>query len=253
MMNYLRAVQSRFPAIRPAKFGLYNLATRAVGWRVEPEFRLLERFAPVGTALDVGGNWGQSIYALKRTARPASIWSFEPNPVLSRRLERAFARDAGVTIQSFALGEAAGTFELFVPRYRDYVYDGLASLDEASARDWLNPQRFAGFRAERLSVDRYRVEVRTLDSFELAPDVVKIDVQGLELAVVKGGWNSFRRALPVTIVEAPSPELVDLLRGIGMRAYGYAAGRLVPDDTGGTNTLFLHDDRLPPVRDLLAG
>lgn len=251
VMKYLRAAQSRFPAIRPAKFAAYNWATRTLGWRIEPEFRLLARFAPLRTAVDVGGNWGQSVYALKKTARPERIRTFEPNPVLSRRLQRAFADDAGVAVESCALGETPGAFELFVPRYGRYVYDGLASLDEASARTWLNPQRFAGFRADRLHVDRYRVEVRTLDSFDLSPDVVKIDVQGLELSVVRGGWNSFRRALPITIVEAPDAELVALLGEIGLRAYGYADGRLVPGDTGGTNTIFLHDDRLAPVRDLL--
>lgn len=249
--RHLRALQSRFPFIRPAKFEAYNLATRVFGWRVEPEFKLLARFAPVELALDVGGNWGQSIHALQRTARPRRVISFEPNPVLARRLEKRFRNNADVAIQRSALGEVPGTFDLFVPRYGSYVYDGLASLDEASARTWLNADRLAGFRASRLAVERYHVEVRTLDSWSLAPDVVKIDVQGLEMAVVKGGWNTFKQSLPITIVEAPTDDLVELLAGIGMRAYRVAGAHLISGDTGGINTLFLHDSRSGPVRGMI--
>lgn len=46
------------------------------------------------------------------------------------------------------------------------------------------------------------VEVRTLDSFELADvDFIKIDVEGWEHNVVKGGIETIRRWKPVMIVE----------------------------------------------------
>lgn len=239
----LRTLQSSVPALRPLKFSTYNWATRALGWHVEPEFKLLSQLPPARLAIDIGGNWGQSIHALKRTARPEQIVSFEPNPVLADRLRSTFRRDPTVRIEAVGLGDAAGRFELHVPRYRSFVYDGLASLDRASAQDWLNAERMAWFDPDKLSIDQFEVEVRTLDSFKLSPDIVKIDVQGLELAVVKGGIETFRRSLPITIVEAPVDELVFLLGELGLEPYGYKAGKLVRGDRSGTNTVFVHRDR----------
>src|SRR5262245_40787380 len=124
----LRTLQCHVPAIRPLKFATYNLGTRVLGWPMEEDFRLLARVAPIGLAVDIGGNWGQSIYALRRTARPKKIVSFEPNPVLADRLSKIFASDEGVEIKPFALADQAGALKLFIPSYRGYIYDGLASL-----------------------------------------------------------------------------------------------------------------------------
>jgi hypothetical protein len=68
------------------KFAFYNLATQMLGRPMEMDFRLLTRMVPVGLTLDVGGNWGQSIYALQRTVRRKRIVSLEPNPLLAARL-----------------------------------------------------------------------------------------------------------------------------------------------------------------------
>lgn len=239
----LRTLQSYAPFIRPAKFAAYNMATRMLGWRIEPDFELLSRLESVGLVLDVGANWGQSIHAFKRTARPDRIVSFEPNPILGARLQRVMRGDPRVQIEQCALGEMPGRFELYVPRYRNYVYDGLASLSEEAARAWLNPERMAAFDPAKLSIDRFEVEVRTLDSYGFSPDVVKIDVQGFELEVVKGGRETFRRSRPITIVETPPPELVALLAELDMHPYRWTGGELVPNDLGGLNTLFLDSRR----------
>jgi FkbM family methyltransferase len=226
------------------KFEAYNFATRTFGWRVESEFNYLSRLAPVDLALDIGGNWGQSILAFDRTAAPRRTISFEPNPILAERLLRGYAGKDRIEIQSCALGDIAGEFELYVPRYRNFIFDGLASLDEGAAAHWLNKERMAGFDSAKLKVEKHVVKVRTLDSFNTSPDVVKIDVQGFELQVVKGGEMTFRRSRPITIVEAPTEELVHMFADMGMEAYGYAGGRLAAGETSGTNTIFIHSDRL---------
>ena len=244
MKRILRTLQTYAPGVRPLKFGLYNAMTRHLGWHVEIDFLLLSRLPSVALAVDIGGNWGQSIEALKRTAKPAKIVSFEPNPVLGARLERVYASDRGVQIERCGLGDTAGGFTLYVPKYNGFIYDGLASLDEAEAKNWLNPDSMAFFDPAKLVLDKYDVPIRTLDSYNLTPDIVKIDVQGLEPQVVRGGLETFRRAKPVTIIETPNRELVTLLGGLGLDAYRWTGERLVPGDTGGLNTLFLSQERV---------
>ncbi len=93
-------------------------------------------------------------------------------------------------------------------------------------------------------LDKYDVPIRTLDSYSLTPDIVKIDVQGQEPQVVRGGLETFRRAKPVTIIETPNAELVAQLGALGMDAYRWTGERLVAGDTGGLNTLFLSKERV---------
>lgn len=235
----LRDLQTHVPALRAAKFGFYNSGTRLAGLFVEAEFKLLEKLAPMGLVLDVGGNWGQSINALRRYARPGKIISFEPNAGLAAQLSKRFAAASGIAIEGIALGAQEGEFELHVPRYRNFTYDGLASIDRHSAVQWLNAASMARFDPAKLSISSQMVQVRKLDSLGLEPDLIKMDVQGLELAVAQGGIATLRRCQPMMIVEDALPELVTLAATAGLRPYRLKDGRLLADDLGGSNTLFL--------------
>lgn len=235
----LRAVQSYFPFVRHAKFELYNRLTRYFGLKIEDEFHLLAHLREVNLAIDIGGNWGQSIEALRRTCSPRNIVSIEPNPYLAKRLKAQYRSHRDVTVLETALSDAPGEFPLFVPRYRGFVYDGLASLDRTSAEEWLNEESVAGFDRTKLDIEQHKVRITTLDSLGLSPDVVKIDVQGLELQVVKGGRETFMRSQPITIVETPSGAVVALLAECGLKPYRFDRRSLVEGDTGATNTVFM--------------
>jgi len=235
----LRAAQSYFPFARRAKFELYINLTRYFGLKIEDDFHLLSRLGAVGLAIDIGGNWGQSIEALRWTCSPQRIVCVEPNPYLSGILSSRYKARPEITILENAISDAPGEHDLFVPHYRGFVYDGLASLDKTSALEWLNEDRVAGFDHGKLSIEQHKVKIITLDSLNLQPDVVKIDVQGYELQVVKGGAETFTRWQPITIIETPNSSVVSLLADYGLLPFRYHADRLRRGDTSGLNTVFL--------------
>jgi FkbM family methyltransferase len=242
----LRAVQSYVPFTRRAKFELFIRSTRYFGFKIDDEFRLLSHLDRVGLAIDIGGNWGQSIEALRWTCRPQQIFSIEPNPYLSGILRSRYKAQSEITILENAISDAPGEQQLFVPHYRGFVYDGLASLDKASAFEWLNEDSVVGFDHTKLSIQQHTVRIVTLDSLNLRPDVVKIDVQGYELQVLKGGAETFKRWHPLTIIETPSAAVVSLLADYGLVPFKYRANRLSRGDTSGLNTVFLgarHQER----------
>lgn len=249
---FLRAVQAHVPFVRRAKFELYILLTRYFGLKIEDDFHLLSHLENVGLAVDIGGNWGQSVEALRRTCAPGRIVCVEPNPHLARRLKQRYRSLDEITVLETALSDVPGEFQLFVPRYRGFVYDGLASLDRTSAEEWLNEERVAGFDRSKLEVEEYTVQVTTLDSLGLSPDVVKIDVQGLELQVVKGGRETLMRSQPVTIVETPGEPVVALLAEYGLKPYRFDRKSLFEGDTGGLNTVFLGDRNRERFASLIA-
>lgn len=241
--RYLRSFQTRFPAIRSAKFRLKNFATRNFGMFIDADFQLLRDLRPVGLVIDVGGNWGQSIHAFQTLAKPSRILSFEPSPYLSTYLAKSFSKDPSVTVEPVALGNSDGSFQLFTPVYDNYVWDGLASTIYEDAAGWLNSETLAGFDQSKLSISTDAVIVKTLDSYALDPDVIKIDVQGAELSVVEGGIEMFRRCKPVALIEDPKPELVSLLASVGLSPFRLHGKSLVRNDFNSINTVFLSDEK----------
>lgn len=77
----LRAVQSYVPFTRRAKFEFYLRLTRHFGFKIEDDFRLLKHLDTVDLAIDIGGNWGQSIEALRWTCRPQVLSALSPTRI----------------------------------------------------------------------------------------------------------------------------------------------------------------------------
>jgi len=239
----LRSVQTMFPWIRAVKFGSYNFATRAFGSRIDPEIRILAALGPCRLAIDVGGNWGQSIYALKRVVRPDMVISFEPNPELAQKLAKEFSCDPSIIVEPFALGSQPSQSDFFIPSYRGFVYDGLASLSYDKAAGWLNAKRVARFDARKLKIKEHQVPVRTLDSLNLSPDIIKIDVQGHELEVIRGAAQTLSRSRPAIVVESPSDELIGQLDEIGLKHFGLSGDKLEHGYRSNVNSVFLCPDK----------
>lgn len=234
----LRDLQSLAPGLRNAKISIYNFGTRYAGLFVDHEFKLLSYLRPCKLALDIGGNWGQSVLALQRYAAPERVITFEPNPELSKRLSKTFASDATVRVESVALGDAPGEFDLHIPKYRNYIYDGLASLDREQAEMWMSPRRMARFDPAKITISTHTVTVARLDDFDLMPDIIKMDVQGMEDAVARGGMETIRRSKPAMIVEDPSKDFSAMMAECGLRPFTWNGSRLLAESTG-RNVMFL--------------
>ena len=181
---------------------------RRVYPRVEPELRrIADLTTGGGTVLDVGAWYGPWAYRLRRHA--ARTVAVEPNPRLAALLRATLP---GVEVVEAALGDRPGPVPLWIPdagRGRE----GIASLTTGSGG--------------RPTV----VRMVTLDSLGLTDlRLVKLDVEGHELAALQGGEQTIRRDRPTLLVEveerlgAVAPVL-ELLTG-----WGYAASVLVGGD-----------------------
>ena len=134
------------------------------------------------TVLDVGANRGQfALLALERFPA-ASVHSLEPLPRAFAVLEALASDEARLRVHRFAAGAEAGTAVLHVSR-RDDSSSLLPITDRQVA--------FAPGSRERGRID---VELRTLDEMAgttlLRPLVLKIDVQGGELEVLRGAGRT---------------------------------------------------------------
>jgi FkbM family methyltransferase len=240
----LRSLQTLAPWSADAKHALKR-AVRAVVRRPHDRDFLALRllgFGPEEVCVDGGANRGQSIQSMQLLLARPRIVAFEANPELAAVLVRRYAHDPSVRVEPTALGDQAGTFVLHLPVYRGFAFDGLASLDEDEAAGWL-PGRLLGFDEAKLEIRHVTCTAATLDSFELAPGFVKLDVQGREHQVLLGGLQTIRRHRPVLLVESPPPASFELLGSLGYRAMSYEHGALVAMGAMRTNTFFVPEER----------
>ena len=174
---------------------VYDFALRLNGYAINfpgshgvghAEERFLARHLPkLGCAVlfDVGANHGSYTRELRRLAPNATIHAFEPHPRTFGSL-KARASAPGVTLVNVALSDAAGTMELH--DFADADGSTQASLAQASV---------AMYDAHTVA---HQVQVTTLDAYMAqagvtAIDLLKIDTEGFDLAVLRGARDALAR------------------------------------------------------------
>lgn len=161
---------------------------------------------PPSCFLDIGANYGtHSLLFLKSGIRGISV---EPNPECKPYFER-MARFNQVKGEWFgiALGEEEGKAEIVFPE----------------GETWLGSLKEIDFTYRKEKIKSYQIDVDTLDNFLLInnfqPDLIKIDTEGFEEGVIRGGAKYLGGSLPNLIFEANSNvEFKNLL--VAFESYG---------------------------------
>lgn len=237
----IRTAQSYFPFLKPSKDAFYRRARRLLRIPHEKDFAILSKIEfSKGIMVDIGANHGQSIETAKLYRPDISVVSFEPNIVLANALTERYRNDSKVEIRPIGLADRSGSFELHVPSYRGYVYDGLASLDRTEAEGWLSAATIYGFNKSNLKIDTFSCAVETLDDQNLHPSFIKIDVQGLELQVLMGAMKTLETARPAIMIEKGSKnaDIAALLSQFGYKQCSVDNGQLVDGDGSSENAVF---------------
>jgi FkbM family methyltransferase len=130
------------------------------------------------TVLDVGGHHGQfTLFALERFPQ-AQVITFEPQAEGAKKIADVTAGEPRVRIENFALGAEPGSAELNISKRSDS--SSLLPIGEGQV------EAYPGTEAASTET----IQLETLDN--LLPDapkrpaLLKIDVQGFELDVLRG-------------------------------------------------------------------
>jgi len=172
----------------------------------------------------------------------ARIQLFEPNELLSAKLKRLFRSNPGVVVNNFGLGSENTESTLYIPFYRKWMFDGLASFDQRAAMDWLRDRIFF-YRDTLLTVHKSACRVRKLDDLKLAPFLIKLDVQGYEFRALKGGEETIKAHEPILLIESPDSDVMHFLTGLHYEFYCYEHGKFVRGTIGKLNTFFMTEKK----------
>jgi FkbM family methyltransferase len=153
-----------------------------------------ERAADARCVIDVGVNHGLYLYhAVTHCPAGCEIVGIEANPALVASVNENLARNGvGPLVQLAALTDADGPVTLYL---------GEDDMVSSLRRDHVEGYGHAG--------GEVQVPGHTLDSLlaqrDLAPDLIKIDVEGHERAVLAGATRTLAEHRPTVIIEV-TPE-----------------------------------------------
>lgn len=130
---------------------------------------------------DVGARGGSPLREYIQAFKGSVIHAFEPEPGAYRELVRQYGKDPRVVLSKVALANSTGVTDL-------YLHGGGTDslLKRAPGPVYYPPMRN--------SSETVRIPVTTLDAYcgehGVKPDILKMDIQGSELAALKGGTET---------------------------------------------------------------
>jgi FkbM family methyltransferase len=188
------------------------------------EIRVLRAALSEGdTAVDVGANKGAYLYWMRRAVGPSgAVVAFEPQPSLARYLEAVAGRMRweNVRVHECALSDAAGRSLLRVPGW------------EGSPGASLEAGEGGGERDREVATDTLDRRLEGIGKVAL----VKVDVEGHELAVFRGAARTLEASKPTLLFECEArhlagrgvDEVLRFLEGLGYRGEFFSPEGLRP-------------------------
>ncbi|MDF1672247.1 MAG: FkbM family methyltransferase [Vicingaceae bacterium] len=150
------------------------------------------------TVIDIGANIGEtSLNFAKLVGDKGKIYSFEPDPINYKSLEYNLSLNnfKNISLNNLGLGNQAGTFKI-------HTYDN-------------NNKGMNRIVSNNSEVENYReISVTTLNDYVKKQsinkiDVIKIDVEGFELNVLKGAKDVLKQFSPDLFIELDESNLIE--------------------------------------------
>lgn len=204
------------------------------------------------TFLDIGAHYGfYSLLARKLAGNEGRVYSFEPTPDTFAMLSSNLSQFSNVTLEQMAISNEDGEATFIV------------NSDIAAAFNHLERTRHAEDDESRIAVP-----CRKLDTYcagkGIAPDLIKLDVEGAELDAVKGARQTIERHCPAIVLEfgmsdgficAPA----ELLEEMSYLPFGIEKGQLrqvnreiIAGCEPGANYLFIHRSKVSSVMESMS-
>ena len=159
----------------------------------DTSFGLLRYLKKGDIVLDIGGNIGQTALMMaKKVGNTGHIYSFEPYPSTFQQMKKNLSLNPGISkkiqLENAALGAAPDNLMM----YRDSVANSGANRMTRETHATTN--------------GKVAVPVSTIDIFAHQQqlnkiDFIKMDVEGFEFNVLKGGMEIITRHKPILFIE----------------------------------------------------
>ena len=217
--------------------------------------------------LDIGANVGiVSLYVNRHAPQVGAVYAFEPLPPTYEHLKHNLLLNGNP--------EKIHTFNIGLSNNKGSVDFYLSGADEAASMqpnmdEYYMQECIDGVYTGKKKMEKITCAVDTLDSFVDMHnienvDIIKIDTEGNEYNVLKGGTNVLKKYTPLVYSEMlrkhaarfgyhPN-EIIDFMGTLGYVCFVFSEGKLkrfgyMSEDTVETNFFFLHKEKHRDVMD----
>ena len=190
----------------------------------EKELQLLKEIIIPGTdTIDVGVYRG--VYSYEMAKYSKIVHAFEPNPIIFKDIKLNLSKIIkNISFYNYALSDHENTSILKVPirnknfdrnNYEEYFQMGKATIHKENKME---------------DIETFEVKSKKLDSFSFSNKIsfIKVDVEGHELAVIRGAENTIKKNKPILLVEIEErhsqkkvSETLDYINSLGYISYFY--------------------------------
>ena len=190
----------------------------------EKELQLVKEIIIPGTdTIDVGVYRG--VYSYEMAKYSKIVHAFEPNPIIFKDIKLNLSKIIkNISFYGYALSDHENTSILKVPirnknfdrnNYEEYFQMGKATIHKENKME---------------DIETFEVKSKKLDSFSFSNKIsfIKVDVEGHELAVIRGAENTIKKNKPILLVEIEErhsqkkvSETLDYINSLGYISYFY--------------------------------
>lgn len=222
------AATDAFNKLQQCRHGqmLYNINDQYIGRSLdlygefsEGEIDLFKQLSKPGQVIvEVGANVGaHTVFLAQQVGITGRVLAYEPQRLVFQTLCANLALNNIANVLAFQQAVGAAQGEIVVPLL-----------------DWRREQNFGG-----LALGQYqegeRVPMITIDSLNLQRcDLIKVDVEGMEMDVLRGATSTIARTRPFLYVEndrrEKAAELVRYIDGLGYNMFWHAPPLYNPDN-----------------------
>lgn len=138
------------------------------------------------TIIDIGANKGQFALAARKCLPMAKIYSFEPLAHPAEIFNKVFVNDSNIKLFPFAISDETGEAEIHI----SHREDSSSLLPIGEKQNEMFPGTYE-VGVEKITMKKLSDALSASDL--ISPVLMKIDVQGFELSVLKGSTELFSR------------------------------------------------------------
>ncbi|NUO02510.1 MAG: FkbM family methyltransferase [Saprospiraceae bacterium] len=188
---------------------------------------ILRSLKPGDIAVDIGCHKGGYLYWMrKRVGKTGQCYAFEPQPRLYQYLNSILQRFVyqNITLENKGVSSNVGTFLLYIPKTASGASPG-ASLNAPGHKE--------------TEIETREIQTVTLDGYfyerGIVPNLLKIDVEGHEAEVLKGGAKLIQEYHPRILMECETrhlkqgtvSDILKLMQEWGYHGYFIMDGKLL--------------------------
>ena len=151
--------------------------------------------------LDIGANDGMSYNIIRKFSKKTKIISFEPNSYNFNVIREYEKKDNLFQCKKIALSNKNQNKIFFTPYFKNFAITQMAGLSRSGVKKRLEQSLYIKDLFNKIYLKKEKIKTIRLDSLNLKPGFIKIDIEGHEFECILGSLKTIKKNKPIIMVE----------------------------------------------------